>query len=154
MSGIFKTLRDDEVELLNEAPVLVALLIAGADGKIDSKELKVATRFVAEPKDFWIPYFLEVGERMPVILDRWNKQASKDMDVTVARITVALRQLNSVLAKLEVKDSVRFYDFLLQLSEKVAGASGGIFGYNNVSKEEAALLNLPMIDNPIRYQYC
>lgn len=153
MSSMFENLRDDEVELMYEAPALVTLLVAGADGKIDNKELKAATKFVAEPRDFWIPYFLEVAERMPVILNRWTKEAPKDVDVTIVRVTVALRQLNGVLAKLEVKDSVRYYDFLLQLSERVAGASGGIFGFNNISKEEAVVLNLPMIDNPVRYQY-
>ncbi|UXX78038.1 hypothetical protein N7E81_11780 [Reichenbachiella carrageenanivorans] len=153
MTRDFLNLRDDEIELLYEAPALVALLIAGADGKIDSKELKAATKFVTEPRDFWVSYFLEVGERMPVILNRWTAAASNEMDMTMARITVALRQLNGVLSKLDVKDSVRYYDFLLQLSEKVASASGGVFGFNKISKEEAALLNLPMLDNPVRYQF-
>lgn len=154
MTRDFLNLRDDEIELLYEAPALVAVLIAGADGKIDSKELKSASNFVSEPQDFWVSYFLEVSERMPVVLNRWTAEAAKDMNMTMVRVTVALRQLNGVLAKLEVKDSVRYYDFLLQLSEKVAGASGGVFGFNKISKEEAALLSLPMVDNPVRYQYC
>ncbi|SMD37832.1 hypothetical protein SAMN04488029_3478 [Reichenbachiella faecimaris] len=153
MNSEFLNLRDDEVEMLYEAPALVAILIAGADSKIGSKELKAATKFVTEPKDFWVSYFLEVGERMPVLLNRWMVEASKEMDVTMAKITVTLRQLNSILSKVDVKDAVRYYDFLLQLSEKVADASGSIFKSNKISKEEAALLNLPMLDNPARYQY-
>lgn len=153
MISEFSSLRDDEVELMYEVPALVALLIAGADGKIDSKELKTAAKIVAEPRDFWNPYFLEVAERMPIFLERWTVEASKDMSSTMARITIALRQLNRILSKLDMKDSVRFYAFLLQLSEKVAAASGGILSFNKISREEAELMKLPMIDNPARYQY-
>ena len=42
MVSEFSTLRDDEIEVLLNAPVLVALLIAGADGEIDKKEISQA----------------------------------------------------------------------------------------------------------------
>ena len=37
----FKTLRDDEIEVLLDAPVLVSILIAGADDKIDKDEKNI-----------------------------------------------------------------------------------------------------------------
>jgi tellurite resistance protein len=38
----FKDLREDEIEVLMKAPIYVAILIAGADGEIDSTEKKEA----------------------------------------------------------------------------------------------------------------
>ncbi|MEP2512402.1 MAG: hypothetical protein ABJH72_23710 [Reichenbachiella sp.] len=154
MNGIFLDLRDDEIDLMYRTPALIALLVAGADGKIDSREMRCAAKFVSEAQDFWTPYFHEVAERMPIIMEGSRKEATEDLDLTMTRITVSLRQLNSVLPKLARQDAIKFYDFLLRLSKEVAGASGGIFGFNKISKEEELIINLPMIDNPAYFQPC
>ena len=38
----FKNLNEQEAELMQKAPILVSILIAGADGKIDNKEVRQA----------------------------------------------------------------------------------------------------------------
>src|SRR5215216_507948 len=42
MINEFSNLNDQEVELMFKAPILVCILIAGADGTIDHKEIKEA----------------------------------------------------------------------------------------------------------------
>ena len=40
MINYFEKLREDEIKLMYRTPLLVSVLIAGADSKIDKKELK------------------------------------------------------------------------------------------------------------------
>jgi tellurite resistance protein len=46
----FQTLTDSETELMLKAPILVCILIAGADGDIDRKEIKEAIAIVRKEK--------------------------------------------------------------------------------------------------------
>lgn len=154
MNGVFLDLRDDEIDLIYRTPALVTLLVAGADGKIETKELRSAIRFVSEPQGFWAPYFLELTVKMPIFLEPLTKEASDDLEHTLAKATFALRQLNRILPKLPKEDAVKFHDFLLRLAKEVASATGGMFGFNKISKEEALVLSLPMLDNPSYIQYC
>ena len=57
-------LKESEVELMLKAPVLLCILIAGADGTIDRKEIKEAINVTVKKKDKTIldSYFKEVSQ--------------------------------------------------------------------------------------------
>ncbi len=61
----FQTLDDTEIELVFKAPILVCILIAGADGTIDRKEIKEAVSITQKQKKSQTvlsPYFRELSE--------------------------------------------------------------------------------------------
>jgi hypothetical protein len=145
-------LNDKDLDLLYKAPVLVCILIAGADGKIDRKEIKEAISF-AEKK--------HRGSRTPVSL--LFKEISKDFEDKVkivlqsypsdlsksnALITEELADLNNLWSKIDSAFGVEFYTALKEIAEKIATSSGGLLGYRSVNEKEAQLIKLPMIQSP------
>lgn len=157
MKEEFRTLRDDEIEILLKAPVMVAILIAGADDNIDKYEIKEAIAFSekkkSSEKNFLSDYFNEVGDDFEKNLELYIRDLPKEIEIRQATITSYLRQLNGILPKIEVEVAVKFYEFLLELSKVVAKASGGVMGFNKISKEEAEFLHLEMIHNPTESEY-
>jgi len=153
----FPTLRDDEIEILLNAPVMVAVLIAGADDNIDSKEVKSAITFSGKKKNtegkLLAEYFEAVGNNFKELQESYIKDLPEELEVRQATITSYLRQLNGIFPKIDLEVSVKIYQFLLELAKSVAIASGGVMGFNKISKEEAAYLKLEMIQNPVDNRY-
>ncbi len=61
----FHSLDDSEIELALKAPILVCILIAGADGTIDRKELKEAIAIARHQRNTNAPlsqYFKLIAE--------------------------------------------------------------------------------------------
>lgn len=148
----FESLREDEREVLLDAPVLVAILIAGADGKIDKAERKqaidVARNKQSRSREQLSEYYKEVGERFE---DRFFKLLdslpSKTEDRNQA-VSIELRKLNFILPKIDTNFGIKLHASLKDLAKKIAEASGGVLGYLSVSYEEAKLMELRMINEP------
>ncbi|MEO9802105.1 MAG: hypothetical protein ABJF04_02605 [Reichenbachiella sp.] len=151
----FNTLRDDEIEVLLRAPVLVSILIAGADDKIDKSEIhqavEIANSKQSRAREQLIDYYKEVGKDFG---DKFIKLVNEMPDTSEGRseiITKELRKLNFILPKIEQKFAIKLHASLKDMAKKVAEASGGILGYMSVSYEEAKLMELKMIDDPSDY---
>ena len=145
-------LTDEEVNVLYNAPVWVTLLIAGADSKIDKKEIKEAisvTRLKKKRarKDL-IEYYQEVGENFEANLKGHLTLLPKDLKEQAGLLIANLEKLNPVLNKLDHGFAVHYYESLKDLAEKVAHATGGIMGFLAVGYEESKLVGLKMINNP------
>ncbi|MFY0686064.1 MAG: hypothetical protein JXQ90_02815 [Cyclobacteriaceae bacterium] len=148
----FENLRDDEVEVLLDAPVYVAILIAGADGDIDKSERKeaieVARNKQSRAREQLADYFKKVGERFE---DRFNtlvESLPDDADERMSAIVAELRKLNFIFKKLDKNFTIKLYASLKDLAKKIAEASGGIMGYLSVSYEEKKMMELKMINDP------
>ncbi|HLF33610.1 MAG TPA: hypothetical protein VI583_05210, partial [Cyclobacteriaceae bacterium] len=66
MINFFKKLREDEVKLMYKGPTLVTVLIAGADDRIDNKEIKEAIEFTklgqSKGKNLMVDFYKEIAE--------------------------------------------------------------------------------------------
>lgn len=154
MTEEFRTLRDDEIEILMNAPAIVAVLIAGADDDIDKQEIKAAIDFAQQKKltegEDLVEYFEEIAKNFEAVQESYINDLPNGLEVRQSAISSYLRQLNGVFPKIDKEMAIKIYNFLTELAKVVASASGGTFGFAKVSKEEAAYMELDMIHNPNR----
>ncbi len=148
----FEKLREDEIQVLLDAPVYVSILIAGADGNIDKSERKeaigVARAKQSRAREQLVDFYKVISEKFE---SRFNELIDSLPDDTEERnkaITMELRKLNFILPKIEKNWSIKFYASLKDLGKKIAEASGGVLGYLSVSYEEAKFMELKMINDP------
>jgi hypothetical protein len=148
----FENLREDEVEVLLNAPINVAILIAGADGKIDNAERKeaisVARAKQSRSREQLESYYQQVGERFEAKFNELVEAYPDEAESRNKQITTELRKLNFILPKVDSKFSIKLHASLKDLAKKIAEASGGVLGYLSVSREESQLMELKMINNP------
>ncbi len=151
-TSIFGTLRDDEIEIMQNAPAMVTILIAGADNHVDKDEVRGAINYTAQASGQY-PVLSEFLEELKAgFKSTFTSQAAvmpKKLEARQDMISTYLGQLNDILPKLDVDCAMEFYKFLLDLAKAVAGASGGILGMNKISKAEAKYLSLDMIEVPV-----
>lgn len=152
MIDYFENLSQDEIDLMYKAPVLIAILIAGADNKIDKKEIKEALNISklkqTKSRRILIDYFAELGKEFEYNLIEEIASLPREARKRNPVIIEELEKLNLVLPKLDAKFAIQFYDSMKDIAKRIANASGGILGYLSVDYEESKLLELKMINNP------
>lgn len=148
----FKSLREDEIEVLLNAPVYVAILIAGADGKIDKSERKeaieVARNKQSRAREQLAEYYKLVGERFEDTFHKLVDSLPSGTEERTQAASIELRKLNFILPKVDKNFAIKMHASLKDLAKKIAEASGGVLGYLSVSYEEAKLMELRMIKDP------
>jgi hypothetical protein len=149
MDKVFDKLTESEVELMLKAPVLVCILIAGADGKIDRKEIREAiaqTRRKNKPS--LQGYLQEVSQdfedKLKILIQSYPYEATQRNPILIDELS----GLSVLWSKLERSFSAQFYQMLKELAVKIAGSSGGLWGLKSVDSTEAKFLELPMITDP------
>ena len=145
----FHQLNEEEKQELYDAIPIITLLIAGADGKIDEDELKGSEKITKirgySGNEVMQAFYDKVGEDFSERLDRWMKVISKDTAERTADLSARIANLNPILAKLDQEWGARMYESLTSFAKHVAKASGGFLGFGSINKEEAALMDLPML---------
>lgn len=138
-----------ERELILKAPILVCILIAGADGSIDQKEVREAIDMARNKQ--WVksniqPFFQELAEdfedKLKILLQSYPFDSAARNSI----IHRELSGLNEILAKTERDFARSYYEMLKSLAQRIASSSGSIWG--KITAEEARLLELPMIRKP------
>jgi len=145
----FDNLTDSEVELMLKAPVLVCILIAGADGTIDKKEIKEAiAQTQRKTKAALSSYLSEVSQdfedKIKILIQSYPYESTQRNPILVEE----LGQLSRLWKKMDKGFSTQVYQMLKELAGKIASSSGGLWGMKTVTQEEAKLLQLPMISDP------
>ncbi|MBX2917532.1 MAG: hypothetical protein KF856_19870 [Cyclobacteriaceae bacterium] len=151
----FEKLTLNEIELLHKAPVLVSVLIAGADGKIDNKEISRAISLTEEKQKrgrsnlmgFYAEVSTDFEDKMKIIIQSLPSQ----VDARTSEISNLLTQLDPVLKKLSRQIAKEFYDSLREIASEIAQSSGGLLGMKTVGDEESLLIDLPMVKDPATY---
>ena len=147
-----KNLRDDEIEALLLAPVMVSILIAGADDNIDNNEIKEAIAMAKSKQTRAREGLNDYYKLVATDFESNLRKLIHDLPPTAAQrtpvINKELRRLNRILIKLDKPFATKIYGSLKDMAKHVAEASGGILGYMSVSYEEAKLLELEMINDP------
>lgn len=141
-----------EVELVYKAPMLVCILIAGADGKIDRKEIKEALSFAEKKQRRSLSsvsvLFKEIAtdfeDKLKMLIQVYPYEATQRNPLIVEE----LAGLNLIWRKLEPSFAQEFYKTLLSIAENIASSSGGVLGFNAVGSEEARFVKLGMIKDP------
>jgi len=149
----FEPLREDEIDVLLKAPVYVAILIAGADGKIDKTERKqavdVARHKQSRAREQLSAYYKIVGDQFEQNFYSLVDALPSGTEERTQAVSIELRKLNFILPKIDKKFGTKLYASLKDLAKKIAEASGGVLGYLSVSYEEAKLMELRMIKEPL-----
>jgi hypothetical protein len=147
----FKKLAPHEAEFMFKAPVLVCILIAGADGKIDQKEIREALTIAGKKKeskgilfDYFQVVFDDFEDKLKIAIQNYPFEAAQRNPI----ITEELAVLNTVWSRLNPEFSVPFYEMLLDLAKRIASSSGGWLGIKSISPQEAKFITLPMISHP------
>jgi hypothetical protein len=148
----FSKLSAREIELMFKAPVLACILIAGADGEIDRKEIQSAIEFARKKQkkaqDNLLQFYRLVGEdfedKFKIVLQSYPAEPAQRTEM----IALELAQLNQVLPKLNKAFASAFYTSIREISMNIANSSGGLLGLNKVGNEEAKYVSLPMVKDP------
>jgi len=155
MLAEFAHLSNPEIELVLKAPILISILIAGADGNIDRKEIqesiKVAQKNAKKSKTRLMEFYQFVGEdfedKLKILLANYPSSASQRSNMVVQE----LAQLNHVFPKIDRVFAQELYGSIKEIAHKIAQSSGGLLGIKSVGEEEARYVNLPMIKDPSTY---
>ncbi len=154
MTRYFEKLREDEIKLMYKTPLLVAILIAGADNKIDEKELKEAISLAKikqnKARNLLVDYYKEVGATFESDLKEEIASLPSSGEKRNPYIIDELRRLNIIFPKLDRNFAIEFYESMKEIAQTVAHASGGLFGYLSVGYEESRYVELNFIRNPAK----
>jgi len=147
----FEKLTDSEIDLMLKAPVLVCILIAGADGNIDKKEIKEAILLTQKKTNATLAGYLnevsqDFEDKLKVLIQSYPHTPAE----RAVAIMKELGQLDAVFTKIDRHFAAQIYQMLKQLASKIASSSGGIWGMNTVTDEEAKYLDLSAIHDPMK----
>lgn len=148
----FEKLSSTEADLLLKAPLLVCILIAGADDDIDRKEIKKAIQLAQKKQsrgnsrlvDYYQLMAEDFEDKLKVLIQTFPPKAAQREPILQAE----LEELNIVFTKIDQNWAIDFYKSLLEIAKETAESSGGLLGMKSVGEEEAKFINLPMIKNP------
>ncbi len=148
----FEPLAQEEQNLMYGAPIMVAILVAGADGKIDRSEMREAIAISSMKKvkarKELMAFYKEVGTDFEDKLKFGISKYPNDPKARYEKIVDELTKINEILPKLEKKFAIKFYESLKDFAKRIAEASGGVLGYMAVGYEESKVVELKMIKNP------
>lgn len=148
----FKSLSEEDRQIMMDAIPLVTILIAGADGKIDKKETERAARIQKvrsyDADEALLPYYKEVGKTFDNRLHELLSELPAGLEARQKEVSTRLAKLNEVFPKVDHFYAKNFYDSLLSFADHVAKSSGGILGFFSVSEAEEDWVKLPMITEP------
>lgn len=151
----FNSLSSTEIELMHKAPLLVCILVAGADGHIDQSEIRKAIEFATKKhrkgKSRLLDFYYEVGidfeDKLKIVIQSFPVKEKE----RASKIVEELKGLNQIMRKLDKEFSGEFYTSLKEIALEIAKSSGGVLGLRSVGNEEAQYLNLSMIQDPSAY---
>jgi len=148
----FEELNEEEVELMFKVPILVAILVAGADSKIDNTEMKEAIKVISlkpqKARKELVQYYKLVAEDFEDKLKLTIYELPSDTMKRADLIIEELKKLNKILPKLHKPFALKFYESIKDIAKKIAESSGGVFGFMAIGYEESKVVDLKMIKDP------
>jgi hypothetical protein len=145
----FKKLNAEELDTLLAAPILITILVGAADGELDREERSwserlMRTRAYNKPKHL-NEFYRVVSEGFLDKIDAQMAALPTNTEARNAVLTEKLKEVNPVMAKLDVQLGADLYHGFLGLANETAESSGGILRIGAISREEAKWLKLPML---------
>jgi len=151
----FDNLSHAEIELMHKAPMLVCILIAGADDHIDNREIKKAIDLTEKKqkraKSHLLAFYREVGEdfedKLRIVIQDFPVEYKERSPLVVK----SLAQINEVLKKVDRNFAKEFYKSLREIASEIAKSSGGLLGLKSVGEAEAKFVELSMLEDPATF---
>jgi hypothetical protein len=148
----FENLTKEEQDMMLKAPALIAVLVAGVDDVIESRELKRAVELVniktfSEKQDLK-PYYQEVDKTISSDIDDVIAALPENADERTPIISDELAKLNDVFPRLKPKFAHDLYASWKHYAHMVAQSWGGVFGINSIHFKERQVIGLPMLHEP------
>ena len=149
---MFSNLKSSEKELLLKAPLLVGMLIAGADGIIDSKEQKrLSNSLYKKARKYGNEMevlFQKLVDNLNIYLIDFMHSYPRDPDERNREIVKKLGELNEILPKLDPNFAQSYYQNLRYIALQTAKASRSFLGLKKIGKKEKKFILLTMIMEP------
>lgn len=147
-----QVLTPQEIDLVYNAPLLTSILISGADGNIDKKEISTAINFAKKnakrSRAMLYQFYTEIAEdyenKLQSLIEAYPDDVKKRNEIIVGE----LKQLNHIFEKVSKAFTIVYYVSLKEIAKKIAQSSGGFFWLFKISKEEANFIELPMLKDP------
>jgi len=145
----FTGVTEAEKKQLVDAIAQITILIAGADGTIDTAETAWATKLTkirsyANEEDLH-EFYKIVGSDFSKNLDAMIVALPDGTEERTQALANTLTSLNTPLSKLPNAIGAELYRSYTSFAKHVAEASGGFLRMWSVSGEEKKLMHLPMI---------
>lgn len=146
----FNHLSEDERNLLYSTPSLITFLIGGADNNFDTKEEVQSEHLVRIRTATGDPLLFDFYKHIEqTYFDQLDATIKKYEKLPVAErtemISNELAKLNEILPKIDNLFARALLKSLRSLAKAIAEASGGVFGFLEISYEEEHLMGLNMI---------
>jgi len=149
MLNTLDTLTTAEKDLVMNALPIITVMIAAADGKVDESETGWATKLTDirgySHEELLQGYYDLVGKDFDQKVRMMVKALPADQKSAVPELAEQLAGLNAILPQMPPKLSGIFLKSLKTFATHIARASGGFLKIASISKEEKALIELPMI---------
>ncbi|MBK8516291.1 MAG: hypothetical protein IPL55_08385 [Saprospiraceae bacterium] len=150
MKDYFKMLSNNEWQELQDTVPLIGILIAGADGNIEDKEVSWSKK-VAHIRSYKLKgglktFYEEVNLNYEARFNHFIQELPWDAKERTTIISKKLSHINVILAKLDPVIGSKLYKSFVSFAEQVAKASGGVMGFFSINKDESQLISLSMID--------
>ena len=146
---IFEKLAKDELQLLLDAPILVTILIGGADGNLDEDEISWGSKLAHirsnTKNSFLQDYYEMAAENFETRLDEIVKTFPEDTEERNEEISEILSNLNETYKKLDRNFVEELNKSLRSFAHQVAESSGGILGFGAESYQEHQWVDLSML---------
>lgn len=143
-------LSEDEKKLVYDSIAYISILIAGADGVIENKEVEWSRKITKirsytyhdDMKDF----YMKVGETFYDKLNALIAELPRDGKKRNEIISERLSGLTEILQKLDIDFADLYYSSLKSFAKHVAQSAGGFLDYGSISYKESKIVDLPMIE--------
>ena len=145
----FENITSEELNILEDAVSQIAVLIAGADGKIEKDETDWVSKLMHirtySGDDCLHSFYEEVEANFNIKFRDLIKNSSSDLAQTQATLSALIARVNPILAQIDPRTAYQLYHSYITLAKSIAKSSGGILGFGSISGAEEKWIHLPMI---------
>lgn len=148
----FQILKEEEINSLLDAPVLITALIAGSEEEINKEVIDEAISLTNLKKfrsrEDLQDYYKAVAGNFHKKLEITFRNLPDDREQRNKILSDQLEKLNTIFPKVEKSFAVQLYSSLKNFAKRIAESSGGFLGYGSISEEERQYIDLHMIQDP------
>ncbi len=147
--NLFSSLSAEQYQDLKQSLVNITVLVAGADGTIDSQELNWAEKLThirsyANP-EMLNGFYQDVESTFNDDLNAVISDLPGGLDLREEILSKRLEGLNKIFLLLDNHTAYNLYKSFTSFAEHIAKASGGFLRFGSISNEEKKWIELPMV---------
>lgn len=146
---LLKNLNEAEVTQMQDAIAYITILVAGADDKIEAKEIAAAEKLTQirsfKYHDEMKPYYEAVNATLTTRINELLDALPTEVNARQEAVSGELEKLNPILAKMDLHRGHVFYQTFISFAKHVANSAGGFIGFVKINAEEKKVIDLPMI---------